>query len=79
MWGSASTRAKRRYNLKAYDRIQLYLPAGMAGELKAYLHADQRRPQSLNGFFVGKLLAEIATHQVQWDIAQAQNPAPPKK
>ena len=45
--GSAQTRAKNKYNAKAYDRIALQVKKGRKDIVKA--HADNRG-ESLNGF-----------------------------
>ena len=45
--GKASTRAKRKYNEKAYDRVILNVRKGQKEELKAI--ADQQK-ESLNAF-----------------------------
>ena len=45
--GKASTRAKRKYNEKAYDRVILNIRKGQKDELKAI--ADQQK-ESLNAF-----------------------------
>lgn len=45
--GTAQTRAKNKYNAKAYDRIALQVKKGRKDIIKA--HAEQRG-ESLNGF-----------------------------
>jgi uncharacterized protein (DUF1778 family) len=45
--GSAQTRAKNRYNAKAYDRIALQVKKGRREVLKAHAEAHG---ESLNGF-----------------------------
>lgn len=45
--GTAQTRAKNKYNAKAYDRIALQVKKGRKDILKS--HADNRG-ESLNGF-----------------------------
>ena len=45
--GTAQTRAKNKYNAKAYDRIALQVKKGRKEILKA--HAEQQG-ESLNGF-----------------------------
>ena len=45
--GTAQTRAKNKYNAKAYDRIALQVKKGRKAILKS--HADNRG-ESLNGF-----------------------------
>ena len=45
--GTAQTRAKNKYNAKAYDRIALQVKKGRKETLKA--HAEQHG-ESLNGF-----------------------------
>ena len=45
--GTAQTRAKNKYNAKAYDRIALQVKKGRKDILKA--HAEQHG-ESLNGF-----------------------------
>lgn len=45
--GNASTRAKNKYNAKAYDRIALQVKKGKRDVIKA--HAEQQG-ESLNGF-----------------------------
>ena len=43
----AQRKAVRKYNNKAYDRVQLVIPKGKKAELQA--HASERN-ESLNGF-----------------------------
>ena len=45
--GTAQTRAKNKYNAKAYDRISLQVKKGKKDTIKA--HAEQQGT-SLNGF-----------------------------
>ena len=45
--GTAQTRAKNKYNAKAYDRIALQVKKGRKDIVKA--HAD-KQGESLNGF-----------------------------
>lgn len=44
----ARMRANAKYNLKAYDRIELKVPKGKKAELQA--HAAKQGDNSLNGF-----------------------------
>ena len=45
--GNSQTRAKNKYNAKAYDRIALQVKKGLKDSIKA--HAESRG-ESLNGF-----------------------------
>ena len=45
--GNSQTRAKNKYNAKAYDRIALQVKKGRRAVLKAHAEA---RGESLNGF-----------------------------
>ena len=45
--GTASTRAKNKYNSKAYDRVSLQVKKGKKETIQT--HADERG-ESLNGF-----------------------------
>jgi len=42
-----SNEVKRRYNEKTYDRLQLVVPKGKKGEIRAYA---ENKGESLNGF-----------------------------
>lgn len=52
--GNASTRAKNKYNAKAYDRIALQVKKGKREEIRA--HATSQG-ESLNGF-INRAIAE---------------------
>lgn len=45
----AATKAKNKYNEKAYDRINLALPKGKKDQIKE--HAESRN-ESVNGFII---------------------------
>lgn len=47
--GKTSSAVKNRYNLKAYDRVNLCVPKGEKDKIKA--HADANG-ESLNGFII---------------------------
>jgi uncharacterized protein (DUF1778 family) len=57
----ARIRANRKYNEKAYDRIELKVPKGKKDEIKA--HATQRG-ESLNGF-VNRAIDETMERDVE--------------
>ena len=45
--GKASTRAKNKYNAKAYDRIHLMVPKGTKDMI---LEMAKKRSETINGF-----------------------------
>ena len=45
--GKASTRAKNKYNAKAYDRIHLMVPKGTKDMI---LERAKKRSETINGF-----------------------------
>jgi len=47
MGGKTSNESKRKYNEKAYDRIQLVVKKGKKGEIKAFAES---RGYTVNGF-----------------------------
>lgn len=47
MGGKTSSSSKRKYNLKAYDQINLTVPKGKKEEIKLFA---AKRGESLNGF-----------------------------
>jgi len=57
--------ANRRYNEKAYDRIELKVPKGRKAELQE--HAQQHG-ESLNGF-----VNRAIDHEVERDQAEPEN------
>ena len=59
--GTAQTRAKNKYNAKAYDRIALQVKKGKKEILKA--HADSKG-ESLNGFINRAIDETIERDQV---------------
>lgn len=64
--GKASTRAKNKYNAKAYDRIALQVKKGEKDKLKA--HAD-KQGESLNGF-VNRAIDEAIERDNKKDEAE---------
>ena len=52
--GKASTASKNKYNLKAYDRVNLTMPKGMKEQVKQYAEAQGL---SLNGY-INKLIEQ---------------------
>jgi hypothetical protein len=50
----AQTKATRKYNAKAYDRIELTIPKGDKEKLKKYLGEDK----TINGFINGLIFRE---------------------
>lgn len=52
--GKPETASKNKYNLKAYDRVNLTLPKGMKEEVRKYAES---KGLSLNGY-INKLIEE---------------------
>ena len=50
----AATKAKEKYNAKAYDRLAIRVKKGEADKIKAYA---EKKGMSLNGY-INKLIAE---------------------
>lgn len=55
---NSATKAKNKYNSKAYDRIGLMLPKGKGDEWKA---EAQKRGLSLNAFVIEAVKSYIET------------------
>lgn len=54
MGGRTSAASKNRYNMKAYDRINLTVPKGEKDRIKDFAQA---RGESVNGF-INRLISE---------------------
>lgn len=69
---NASTRAKRKYNEKAYDRLTLNVKKGRKGELKAIA---EEQGQSLNAFVLSAIDEKInrLNHPARLDIDNLLN------
>lgn len=52
--GKTSTASKNKYNLKAYDRVNLTMPKGMKEEVRKYA---EEKGLSLNGY-INKVIEE---------------------
>ncbi len=52
--GKPSTKAKEKYNAKAYDRLAVRVKAGQAEQIQTYA---EKRGMSLNGY-INKLIAD---------------------
>lgn len=61
--GKASTRAQNKYILKAYDRINLTVPKGRQGDIKAYADA---RGESVNGYINSLIRADMGYTDEEW-------------
>lgn len=68
----ASTRAKRKYNAKAYDRLTLNVKKGRKDELKAIA---EEQGQSLNAFVLSAIDEKInrLSHPTRLDIDNLLN------
>ena len=61
--GTAETRAKNKYNAKAYDQIPLRVKAGEKEKIQE--HA-QKKGLSLNAYIVGLIEADMKTTGDTW-------------
>jgi len=52
--GKSSTKAKEKYNAKAYDRLAVRVKAGQAAQIQAFA---ETKGLSLNGY-INKLIAD---------------------
>ena len=60
---TARTRANRKYNEKAYDRVSITLPKGRKAAVEA--HA-QRKGESVNGLVNALLRADMGLSEAEW-------------
>lgn len=65
---TARTRANRKYNEKAYDRISVTVPKGRKAEIEAFAIA---RGESVNGIINRLLMREMGLPENAWT---KQNP-----
>ena len=63
---TARTKANRKYNEKAYDRISITMPKGCKQAVEA--HAQQRG-ESVNGMVNRLLRAEMGLSEDEWKRA----------
>jgi len=52
--GNARTKASKKYNLKNYDRIEIFVPKGMKAVIKNLIS-----PLSLNGYITGLIKKDM--------------------
>ena len=63
MQGTAATRAKNKYKIKAYDRLEIVVPKGQKELIQS--HAEQRG-ESINGF-VNRAITETLERDTEID------------
>lgn len=63
MMPTARTRANRKYNEKAYDRISVTVPKGRKAEIEAFAKANG---ESVNGIINRLLMREMGITDDAW-------------
>ena len=66
---TARTRANRKYNEKAYDRVSITLPKGRKAAVEA--HA-QRKGESVNGLVNALLRADMGLSEAEWRKSEGE-------
>ncbi|MBQ8953202.1 MAG: hypothetical protein IJ048_03725 [Clostridia bacterium] len=66
---TARTKANRKYNEKAYDRLAVTIPKGRKAAVEA--HA-QRKGESVNGLVNALLLADMGLSEAEWKKGEAE-------
>ena len=60
---TARTKANRKYNEKAYDRISVTVPKGRKGAIEAFYH---ERGEKINGAINRLIRAEMGLSEDEW-------------